>query len=428
MSVRGLGHDRPLEATARAQFLAMLLRRNLPSLVGILIVGLCTGPSRLVAQNCPTPEFVVGADLPFGPTGSSLGIWAADLNDDGRLDLVAVDDETVRVAMNLGHGHFSEARSVAVGGSSTVLGDFNGDGYPDLVTTRDQMIRLLLGDGSGGFRDAGSFGFFGSFDTLVAGDFDGDGRLDVAWVWEVAPSGRLVVAFGDGHGGFPRIVTTDFKAGETARRLRAIDFNGDGRTDLVSTYSPAVLSSTTGLLLSNGDGTFAPGPIVAGHQFYAASDAIPVDLNGDGIVDLLAMTSFKIFSWNVCGALLDGKGGIAWSPACQGISNIDLSPFALADFTGDGKADLAFADGVSILVAAGDGSGLFGPFMSFPAGTDGRTIFAADLDGDGRPDIVVGPSARAPARWLANTCRIPGLHRPATPGPAIPVRPRGRVP
>ncbi len=176
------------------------------------------------------------------------------------------------------------------------------------------MIRLLLGNGSGGFRDLGPFGFFGTFSNLVAGDFDGDGHLDVAWVWEVRPYGRMAVTFGDGHGGFPRSVTSEFGDGETPSSLRTIDFNGDGRTDLVSTTWPASLSSTTSVLISNGDGTFARGPIVSGHQFYSTSDAIPVDLNGDGIVDLLAMTSFKVFGWNVCGALLDRMGEITVVP------------------------------------------------------------------------------------------------------------------
>ena len=216
--------------------------------------------------------------------------------------------------------------------------------------------------------------------SSLAGDFTGDGRLDLVLV-EVADGITMWVGNGDGTFQAPRELSLGNQVPYT---LVAGDFNGDGRPDLAAANygSDAIL-----VLLNKGDGTFAvPQPASAGD--YPLS-GVSADFNGDGRLDL-AVTSFG----GISVLLGDGDGTFqpqltyaipGGDPGGWGDSGI-----VAGDFNGDGRTDLATADGngfVSVLLGNGDGT--FQPATEYAAGYFPGAIVAGDFNGDGRLDLAV---------------------------------------
>jgi FG-GAP-like repeat len=272
--------------------------------------------------------------------------------------------------------------------NSLVAGDFNGDGKLDLAVSTGTSISILLGNGDGTFTVT-SFPTTAQFvGTLVAGDFNGDGILDLAFP---DPFHNLVYLFlGNGDGTFTQISTTG--VGANPVWAAAADFNGDGKLDL------AVVNQSDGdvsILLGNGDGTFSPkATIKAGTTPNAVTVA---DFNGDGKLDLAVVNSGSNSVSIFLGAG-NGRFTLKSSPSTG------ASPFGIvaSDFNGDGKVDLAVTNqcgngkncnhlaygSVSILLGAGDGT--------FTVASKELTdyhkplgIAAGDFNADGKTDLAV---------------------------------------
>ena len=107
--------------------------------------------------------------------------------------------------------------------------------------------------------------------------------------------------------------------------------------------------------------------------------------------------------------LTDASGRIRSTVESPGAGGRGLPHLALADFTGDGLLDFAYAVEESLVVVKGDGAGGFDRPISYPARA-GPAI-ASDVDGDGRPDVVVGPTPISAPLWYRNTCPVPGIER-----------------
>jgi hypothetical protein len=212
-------------------------------------------------------------------------------------------------------------------------GDFNGDGKLDLVTANlvDLIgsVTILLGDGTGNFMAVSSATVGGNPSTVVVGDFNGDGRLDLA-VSNQTPS-IVTILLGDGTGNFSPTASSP-AVGATPAGLAVGDFNGDGKLDLATAN---FTDNNVTILLGDGTGNFTPtasSPRVGAGPF----DVAVGDFNGDGKLDLAVANKS---SNNVTILLGDGMGN--FSPNASSATATNALSVAVGDFNGDGKLDLA---------------------------------------------------------------------------------------
>lgn len=251
---------------------------------------------------------------------------------------------------------------------SLAPGDFTGDGRIDLAFSRrvafEQRgttgIGVLASHGSGTFAPpaADLIRTPGSNVSVVAGDFTGEGRLDLATAGEGT---GLLVLVGDGRGGFtPR--TVPGAAGVT-RVLVVVDVNRDRHADVIAAGSLPDGRADVRVLLGDGAGGFvAQSPMPVGND---ASSAAAGDLNRDGHTDLVLGAVAGNFS-SIVVLLGDGTGRftalespVAWRESRT--TGGDVFQIALADFNRDGRLDLAARRGnePQLVLALGDGRGRF---------------------------------------------------------------------
>jgi hypothetical protein len=227
---------------------------------------------------------------------------------------------------------------------------------------------------------------------LAVADINRDNKLDLITCNNA--DNDLSIAFGDGRGNFTR-APQSFPVGPSPYPFAVGDVNNDGWPDIVATASatgPArreqlPLSRALTLLLADGKGGFSPHqlPLRTGEPWFAAI----ADFNGDGKADVIS-THHEL---NAATVLIgDGRGGFTeanGSPFDFGVSLFELS---IADVNGDGHMDVVATNGTSIRVLLGDGRGAFNPAAPIPVGPGAWRVAAADLNGDGKVDLVTGNS------------------------------------
>lgn len=288
-----------------------------------------------------------------------------------------------RVA-SLGQSGFQPAVNYAVGTLPRVVtvGDFNGDGKADLAAPDfgTNQVSVLLGNGDGTFKAAVAYATDLGPAQAVTGDFNADGRLDLAVCNGASASSTVSVLLGNGDGTFRPAV--NYKAGANPNHLATGDFNGDGAIDIVTANFS---DNTVSVLLGNGDGTFRAAIISA---TLASPGVLAVgDFNRDGIADLLLVNSTSV-------AVMLGKGDGSFQPPVSYPAGQIPVYVALGDFNGDGSADLAVGNGgddtVSILLGKPDGT--FQPPVNYAAPKSIQSIAVGDFNGDGRADLAVADS------------------------------------
>jgi uncharacterized protein (TIGR03437 family) len=281
--------------------------------------------------------------------------------------------------------------------TSVVVGDFNGDGKPDLAVSSysPSSISVLLGKGDGSFQaplglDAGR-----TYLCLATGDFNGDGKLDLAAV--ALNSSNISVLLGKGDGTFQPVL--NFPVGQGPFAIADVsvdafiavgDLNGDGKPDLIVGNQGA---NDVAVLLGNGDGSFKAAtsfPVAGAPQSMALGD-----FNGDGRLDLAVATSGPDGVFPLPGedgvSMLLGKGDGSFQPAVNFAAGRYPASLVVSDFNGDGKPDLAVAnyDSNDVTVLLGKGDGMFQPAVSFAVGQSPDSVRVGDFNGDGRPDLAV---------------------------------------
>jgi sugar lactone lactonase YvrE len=272
-------------------------------------LALLTYPSGFTHDNVTTllgngdGTFVVSAtSLVYnpGPVGGDVivgSMVAADFNGDGKMDLAVVGDYVgtggVTIVLGNGDGTFTATGTnleLTQGFGSVATGDFNGDGIPDLLATRffgPGGGVVFLGKGDGTFTEMGSFTLDPFPRSILTGDVNGDGKLDVLFGYD---SG-VGVFLGNGDGTFTQAPGSPLSGG--AGGLSAGDFNHDGKLDLAGIDNSIDLAD---VFLGAGDGTFtriAPTATV-GQDVSAALSLVAADFNGDGVPDLAMLTRNQV--------------------------------------------------------------------------------------------------------------------------------------
>jgi len=384
-------HERP-----RLAWLAIVLMLSMP----VVASARPGAPRGAVAA----PDFAPAAmHLPNCCFAAALA--AADLNGDGKIDLVTGNMMSGDISLLLSTGAGEYAGPVTLpllnqpaGDIAIALGDVDGDGHADLAVAGydPSEIRVYPGDGTGGFGapvllDAGS----DSQPTAIAlADLTGDGHLDI--VTANGQSGSVAVFVGDGAGGFGAALHSP--AGAWPAKLVVADFDGDGHLDVATTN---IDGHDASLLLGDGTGHFAaPRSLSVGAESRPFALAAG-DVDGDGHPDLVvanAATGGQDFPppdlpGTVAVLVNDGSGAFAPAqllPAGPGKGR--AHGVALADVTGDGNIDIVLtrpnANAVSVL--AGDGAGGFAAAVNRPVAVGPSAVVIADATGDGIGDIVVG--------------------------------------
>jgi uncharacterized protein (TIGR03437 family) len=385
-------------------------------------------------------------------------IVAVDFNGDGNLDLAvplmpdASGQGHIAVLLGRGDGTFGAPSNVAAGGPYPfylATGDFNADGKTDLAITNQPAdigtagtVSVLLGEGNGSFASPVSYNVGDFPGTIVAADFNGDGKADLAALDNatgVAYVNKLWVLLGNGDGTFKTAVST--ATATSAGYLSYADLNHDGKLDALIADQNA---SDMAVLMGNGDGTFQPptlylaaaqpvsvgvvplgdgntaiflGDAISGNIAlgFAASDGtmgipplqsigqstaaiVTGNLNGDSQPDLVISDPV---AGNLDVLLATGKGTFG-SPATYSAGSTP-GALALADLRGDGKLDAIVGTASGLGVLLGTGSGAFGTAQFYTAGDTFGSVAIADFNGDGKPDVAaVDATAGVVSVFLGN--------------------------
>jgi hypothetical protein len=356
---------------------------------------------------------------------STLTAFASgDFNGDGKLDLaVSTDcstqscksgDSIVQVFLGNGDGTFGSPALYDAGAypgpSPVASADFNGDGKTDLLLSHlsapggdryHSSISLLLGKGDGTFQPPTTTPLsFGGAQALAAGDFNVDGKMDLA----ISANSSVNILLGNGDGTF-QAPATYYVSTYYPSSLVVADFNGDGKPDIASGGGQGSGANLATILLNNGDGSFQVGPNYSLGGTDLAS-VVTGDFNGDGKTDIALSSLCMENTIDHCPdgniSLLLGNGDGTMQAA--GPANLTVNPhhLILADLNGDGIEDMVGTQDCyqnncqnqqgGVVVALGLGNGTFGAATEYPtgAGTSHPSgIAVGDFNGDGKLDVIV---------------------------------------
>jgi hypothetical protein len=325
-------------------------------------------------------------------------ILPGDLDGDGNLDLVIVQKEGVYpqdefiVVLGNGDGTFGPPVGEYFTGQvprAMALGDTDDDGVLDLVAgAAEGYVSIFRGAGDGHFHDAGHVPS-GVGTALGAGDFDRDGTLDVA----TEAFGRLRVHLGNGDGTFAVAESIAVDPPFHADLIHVGDADGDGRLDLVVVLDQLVGESRLATYLCVGDCEFAPGAMTS-----AADDLHAIgfsDFDRDGVLDALLSYAYGN-SENRGMAVVPGTGDGRFGPPAWILPDRALAPLTVGDFNDDGFPDFAGGERGGFLVGLGNGDGTLNVQPPYwldeydPMLESVTALAVADLDEDGRADLLVG--------------------------------------
>jgi hypothetical protein len=275
-------------------------------------------------------------------TASNPSIIAVgDFNGDGKLDLVVDGGANGALIILLGNGDgtFTQAPTpvTSFDPSFVAVGDFNGDGKADLAVANGQnsTVTVFLGNGDATFTPEETTYQTGQYPASIAtADFNHDGRLDMA---VGAYDNTITTLLNNGNGTFTS-ATLPGTTGEGDGNFKSVvagDFNGDGKVDLVTSSEPNGVLTLT-VLLGNGDGTFTSTPGFATDPTYSYGIAA-ADFNGDGKTDIAIADNS-----NITLLLSKGDGTFTIGASTTGsTTGPDVVTAAVGDFNGDGVPDLA---------------------------------------------------------------------------------------
>jgi phospholipase C len=356
----------------------------------------------IITVSSPAPGGGISnpAYLPVGSPGASVsltsadvasgssphGVIAADFDGNGRLDLAVVNSgsNTLTILLGTGSGTFTQASSPITGSTPVAVasGDFNQDGKLDLVVANsgDNTVSVLLGNRDGSFASApGSPVAVGLGPGAVAvGDFNKDGRLDIAVADTVESVGSVLLGNGDGTF-LPTTAGAD--TGTTPVAIAVADFNNNGSLDLAIVNQG---SNSVSILPGQGEGTFTTSANVA--TGAGPSALVVADFNGDGRLDLAVANQGDSST-----SIALGNGDETFTTQTAIATGSGPMAIATGDFNNDGKLDLFTVNqgGSSVSVLLGNGDGTFQNHIDQAVESSPNAVAIGDFNQDGLADFAL---------------------------------------
>lgn len=331
----------------------------------------------------------------------------ADLNGDGKVDVIGLNDSNLVLLLGNGDGTLQNPKpiSLSAGVTDFALADYDGDGKRDIAVSigSSSTMNILFGTSDGTFRLGPGTSLSDAWATLTPGDLNNDGKVDLVTYPSTGYPSYFHVLLGNGDGTFrPELSSApSYLWGVSA----IADFNRDGKNDVIGGLPIGWLRGIgsghdIGVLPGLGDGTF---DAARAKTFSTNELAEPVldskiaDLNNDGILDLvfvLGTSPYKSPPYRVTAASMLGKGdGSFLSPVTMNLGDSatnERASIGVIDLTNDGKPDLVLGTGAKdSFMIPGNGDGTFQPARQFSALLTDRIEFA-DFDGDGKLDLLTG--------------------------------------
>jgi hypothetical protein len=327
---------------------------------------------------------------PVAVAGPASALAAADINGDGKPDLIVQGFPYLQIFLGKGDGTFLAKGSYFLNTPSgsqvgIIVADFTGDHKPDLATA-DVM---LIGNGDGTFQGnpAALIGIpsqsIPSMDGVVTGDFNGDGNPDMAVFSSSNGTHNLAIFLGDGSGRLS--LTHTYSLPEIASSVAVADLNGDGKLDFIFvSVATAPVQWTLNTILGNGDGSFGAPMRFPQGQAFSSIPLVVADLNRDNKPDVVALDT-------AAGTLMVflGQGDGTFAAPVSYLPGASPTTFVMADFDNDGKIDAVVAGSSGLGLLLGNGDGTF-QSVTFPvAPMVGNFVeAAADFNGDGSEDLI----------------------------------------
>jgi parallel beta-helix repeat protein len=389
--------------------------KSIANAVGVLVAG-GASDNRIEGgyNDLSSSAFKVAGAFPWQ-------LATGDFNGDGKTDMVVATAGFLNVLLSDGNGGFTAGQAITTFSTASnysdiniAVGDFNGDQKLDLLASgapfdavnfeyTDGKLLVYLGIGDGTFSASALINEVNGIPRFVTpGDFNRDGRLDVAVSIDSATSSGVSIFLGNGSGLFSHV--SSIEGIHSPFSLTLADLNQDGKLDIVADTQSDSAGRGISTLLGNGDGTFTVNSmqllyainVYAGNTFGSGV----ADFNGDGIPDIVAGGKNVFGAANSEIAYFQGTGDFSgpieqafMAPEFFSVPTSQVGTVAVGDFDSDGHFDVAVnafngSTQAAIGILYGTGQGSFERSFAY-ASRVGNHLIATDFDADGRTDLAM---------------------------------------